>query len=221
MFDFATGVETPLRSANAPDASEFWPTIWRGTVAFARTYDSKPGYPYIYARPVAAGMPSTRLPGGSRGPKPNATRSAPSELELTGRRLSLVWRSPGDIGDQTEIRLDTLGGDHERVAQEHGGGGLTQVEVSWPAFDGGWLYWTLQCSGDPSGCPGRHGLRRYRIATGATERAPGPQLPLSHDRAHGTTWILQELQRGEACAGTPPVAAGVCALRGSAPTFAP
>ncbi|HMI68642.1 MAG TPA: hypothetical protein VK510_01520, partial [Solirubrobacteraceae bacterium] len=41
LFDFATNIETRLTSANATDASEFWPSIWRGTLAFARTYDHK------------------------------------------------------------------------------------------------------------------------------------------------------------------------------------
>jgi hypothetical protein len=220
-FDFATGQETKIASANAPDASELWPTIWKGTLAFARTYDDKRDYPYIYTRPLTGSARSTRQPGGPRSgcATCNDRLSRPIALDLYGKRLAFAWQYIGTgEGFDTDIRMDTVGGGHVRVAHQ-GGGGLTQVEPAWPAFEAGRLYWAVGCFGDPGGCPGRYGLRRYRISTGATERGPGPASVLSHDRDQGTTWILDDAQPGTSCLGDPSVPSGTCTLRGSEPTF--
>lgn len=229
-FDFATGRESAITSANARDASEFWPTIWKGTLAFARTYDAKPDYPYIYTRPVSGRANSTRMPGGprrvcTRDRRTGATScsddrlSRPTALELYGRRLGFGWTYAGrSEGLANEIRLDTIGGGHARLAIA-GSGGLTQTDVDWPAFSGGAMFWSLQCFGDPGGCPGRYGLFRHRIATGATERAPGPKSVLAHERDGATTYVLSDATSAGFCAGDPPVPGGTCDLTASQPAF--
>jgi hypothetical protein len=221
LFDFATNRETRLTSANAPDASEFWPTIWRGTLAFARTYDNKRDFPYLYTRPLTGSAKSTRQPGGPRNgcARCDDRLSRPIALDLYGRRLAFAWQYVGPHeGLDTDIRMDTIGGGHVRVAHQDGGG-LTQVQPGWPAFENGRLYWSIECFGDESGCPGRYGLRRYRISTGEIERAPGPRSVLSHDRDQSTTWVLVDAQPGVDCMGDPPVPGGTCTLSGSQPVF--
>jgi hypothetical protein len=221
LFDFATNIETRLTSANATDASEFWPSIWRGTLAFARTYDHKRNFPYIYTRPLEGSARSTRQPGGSRSGCSTCDDklSRPIALDLYGRRLGFAWQYVGTgEGLDSEIRMDTIGGGHVRVAHQNGGG-LTQLDPSWPAFENGRLYWSIGCFGDESGCPGRYGLRRYRISTGAIERAGGPRSVLSHDRDQATTWVLDDAQPGTSCLGDPAVPGGTCTLRGGQPVF--
>ena len=220
-FDFGTGGEERLASASAPDASEFWPTIWKGTLAFARTYDDKRDFPYVYTRPLAGSARSRRQPGGPRSAcaKCDDRLSRPIALELYGKRLAFAWQYVG-VGEglNTDIRMDTIGAGHLRVAHQHGGG-LTQVQPGWPAFESGRLYWSVGCFGDPGGCPGRFGLRRYRISTGSIDAAAGPASVLAHDRDEATTWILDDARPGTVCMGDPAVPGGTCTLSGSQPAF--
>jgi hypothetical protein len=230
LFDFATSTERRLANASAPNASEFFPTIWRGTLAFGRVYDSKPDLPYIYTRPVLGTATSTRQPGGARNACTRnrntgrtscspATQSRPMSLELWGRRLAFAWTFSGFAeGLDTEIRMDTIGGGHTLVAHQSGGG-LTQVQLGWPAFENGRLYWSASCFGDGSGCPGRFGLRRMRITTREVERAPAPAAVLAHERAGGLTYLLTDAQPGADCLGDPPVPGGTCTLRAAQPGF--
>jgi hypothetical protein len=221
LYDFATSREMRIASASASDASEFWPTIWKGRLAFARTYDNKRDFPYIYTRPLTGSARSTRQPGGPRSgcATCNDRLSRPMALDLYGRRLAFAWQYVGTReGLDTDIRMDTIGGGHVRVSHQRGGG-LTQVQPDWPAFENGRLYWSIECFGDESGCPGRYGLRRYRISTGDVERAPGPRAVISHDRDQGTTWLLVDAQLGTDCMGDPAVPGGTCTLSGTQPAF--
>jgi opacity protein-like surface antigen len=230
LYDFAAGAERRLANASAPSASEFFPTIWRGTLAFGRTYDDKPNHPYIYARPVNGTATSERLPGGARqacrrDPSTGRTScsddtlSRPMGLELYGRRLAFAWTFLGfSEGLDTEIRMDTLGGGHTRVAHQDGGG-LTQVQHGWPAFESGSLYWSIACYGDGAGCPGRYGLRRYRVTTRATQRADAPAAVLGHDRDAGLSFLLVDAAPGTDCLGDPEVPGGTCTLRAVAPVW--
>jgi hypothetical protein len=222
VYDFATTTESRIASASAPDANESWPSVWRGTIAFARDYDAKPGLGYLYTRSLAGSRPSTRMPGGARStcdrcnPLPG---SKAAQLDLYGKRLGFTWTYlHNGEGLDSEIRLDTIGGSHQRVAHQ-AGGGLTQVQLGWPAFEAGQLYWSISCFGDPGGCPGRYGLRRLRYTTGDVQRAPGPQNPLSHERAGGLTYLLTDAQDGSDCMGDPPVPGGTCTLTSTSPAF--
>ena len=215
IFDFATGRETRVAAVSAPDANESWPSVWRGTIAFARDYDNKPGLGYLYTRAVTGSKPSTRMPGGSRSSCQRCTlipASKATQLDLYGKRLGFTWTYlGGGEGLTSEIRLDTIGGGHTRVAHQNGGG-LTQVQLGWPAFDSGSLYYAISCFGDPGGCPGRYGLRRYRYSTGELTSSPGPQNPLSHERAGGLTYLLTDAQNGSDCMGDPAVPGGTCTI---------
>jgi hypothetical protein len=223
LFDFATRAERRLTNASAPNASEFFPTIWRDTLAFGRTYDTKPDLPYVYTRPVVGSARSTRQPGGARNACARnrntgrtscspATVSRPMSLELWGRRLAFAWTFSGfNEGLDTEIRLDTIGGGHTVIAHQNGGG-LTQVQLGWPAFANGRLHWSAACFGDPGGCPGRFGLRRMRISTREIERAESAAAVLSFDQDGITSYVLTDALPGTDCLGDPPVPGGTCAL---------
>jgi hypothetical protein len=227
-YDFTAARETKLTAANAPAASEFWPTVWRGTLAFGRTYDNKRDDPYVYTRALAGPGRSVRRAGGPRAACSHSAGrtqcadprlSRPEDLELYGRRLAFTWRYAGfGEGLTTEIRMDTLGAGQTRVAHQDGGG-LTQVELGWPAFAGGRLEFTRGCFGDPSGCPGRFGLSSYAIAGGATQTAPAPAAVLSHDRDGAVSYLLVDTQPGTDCMGDPTVPGGTCVLRGVRAVF--
>jgi hypothetical protein len=231
LFDFATGAETRVVDASSPTATEFFPTIWRNTIAFGRTYDNKRAFPYLYTRRLGSRSPSLRMPGGQRNAcarnrntgrtscSPD-TVSRPMALDLWGKRLAFTWTFSGlREGLDQDIRLDTIGGEHRAIARQSGGG-LTQIQLGWPGFENGRVYWVAGCFGDPSGCPGRVGLRRYRIATREIETAPAPATALlSHDRDAGTSYLLVDSRPGTDCIGDPAVLGGTCTLRALQPTF--
>ncbi len=181
LLDIASGAERKATTVDAPGASEVWPSPWRGRIAFERIYARKPSSTYLYVGRYDQTAPSTRVPGGPRG---TDTRSAASALELHGSSLAFAWSYQGSgEGLSTQIRLDTVGGGHDLVANRRGGGAETGVDLAWPAFDGGWLTWAQVCFGDPGGCPGRYGLYRRHAAGGAIQRAAGPRIVISADGA--------------------------------------
>ncbi len=96
------------------------------------------------------------MPGGARStcarcnPLPG---SKATQLDLYGTRLGFTWTYlAGGEGLDSEIRLDTIGAGHRRVAHQNGGG-LTQVQLGWPAFDSGSLYYSISCFGDRAAAP--------------------------------------------------------------------
>ena len=174
LLDVASGAELRVNGVSTGTADETWPTVWRDRIAFVRSYDNKPTLPYIYARPLAGGS-SQRLPGGSRkvctrtGRRLSCTDervSRPYALDLYGSRLAFGWTYAGrSEGLDTEIRLDTLGGGHARIAYQRGGG-LTGRALGWPAFESGRVYFSTACYADTSGCvaPARAGALPHQQA---------------------------------------------------------
>jgi hypothetical protein len=233
-YDFATGRESKVDAVSSPTASEAWPTFYRPRLAFARAYDDKRQYPYVYVNDLGDAQGSIRMPGGRRNTCTkvrrtgrtvcsDATRSLPLDLELYGRRLAFAWQfTDFSEGFAYDIRLDDVrahDGDPRRLATQ-GGGGLTEIVLGWPAFEAGRAYWSAACFGDPGGCPGRYGLSSYRISTGATQTAATdtPAI-LSHDRDGGIAYLLIDTQPGTDCMGDPAVPGGTCVLRGVIPSF--
>lgn len=227
LLDLASGQERKLAGASTDQADETWPTVWRDRVAFVRSYDKKPTLPYLYVRPLAGGA-SVRQPGGKRqvcstaGGRRSCTDrrvSRPYALDLYGRRLAFGWTYAGrSEGLDTEVRLDTVGGGHTRIADQ-AGGGLTGRALSWPAFEEGRVLFSSACYGDVSGCVGRPELGRYRISTGSTDAAQALKAILAHERDQGTTWLLVDEAPLTDCMGDPAVPGGTCVLRGEQPTF--
>lgn len=98
-LDLNGGREARYTKVNASDASEFWPTYWKGRLGFARVYDNGRGGSHLYVKDVASSRPSERLPGashparrenwsstarGSRSPGPSRAKSrVPMSSALT------------------------------------------------------------------------------------------------------------------------------------------
>ncbi len=227
LLDVDSGSERKLAGASTDQADETWPTVWRDKVAFVRSYDRKPTLPYIYVRPLAGGR-SQRQPGGAR---KVCSRSAgrrtctdervsrPYALELYGRRLAFGWTYAGRYeGLETEIRLDTLGDGHARIARQHGGG-LTGRALGWPAFESGRVFFSRACYADTGGCTNEPELRRYRITATSTDGADADKAILGHERDGGVTWLLIDEASGTECRGDPDVPGGTCVLRGVRPRY--
>ncbi len=227
LLDVWSATELRINGVSTGSADETWPTVWRDKVAFVRSYDNKPTLPYIYARPLAGGS-SERLPGGTRmvctrtGSRETCTDervSRPYALDLYGRRLAFGWTYAGrSEGLDTEIRLDTLGGGHARIAYQ-AGGGLTGRALGWPSFESGRVYFSEACYADTGGCVGQPELQRYRISTRTTEGADAEKSILGHERDGGVNWLLIDEASGTDCQGDPAVPGGTCVLRGVRPAF--
>ena len=227
LLEIATGAERRLGGVSTGDADETWPTVWGDKVAFVRSYDNKPTLPYLYARPLAGGR-SERLPGGTRQVCTRTARRAsctdervsrPYALDLYGKRLAFGWTyAARSEGLDTEIRLDTLGGGHARIAYQRGGG-LTGRALGWPAFESGRVYFSTACYADTGGCVRQPELERYRISRRTTEGADAEKSILGHERDHGVNWLLIDEAGGTECQGDPAVPGGTCVLRGVRPTF--
>ncbi len=227
LLEVASGAELRVNGVSTGAADETWPTVWRDRIAFVRSYDNKPTLPYIYARPLAGGS-SQRLPGGSRkvctrtGRRLSCTDervSRPYALDLYGKRLAFGWTYAGrSEGLDTEIRLDTLGGGHARIAYQRGGG-LTGRALGWPAFESGRVYFSTACYADTSGCVRQPELERYRISRRTTEGADAEKAILGHERDRGVNWLLIDEASGTDCQGDPAVPGGTCVLRGVRPAF--
>src|SRR4051794_28252138 len=230
--DIAGGGETRFTAVNSTDGTEFWPTYWKGDLGFARTYDNKPGYPYLYVKKVASSQPSLRMPGGQRnecGPQPGGKTvcsddklSVPLELELYGTRLAFAWRFQGlHEGPTYDLRLDTVGDGH-RLMDSVASGGLTLIPIGWPSFEGGRLFWARGCFADPGGCPHRERLVKSTYTGDIVElQAQAPRPLLSHERSDLMTIVQTDTSGVADCKGDPPVAAGTCSIVWSRPDFAP
>lgn len=223
VLDVATGRERRLAGPSTADADETWPTIWRDRVAFVRSYDARPSLPYLYVRPLAGGR-SVRQPGGTRQvctgrSCTDARVSRPYALDLYGRRLAFGWTYAGrSEGLDTEIRLDTLGGGHARIAYQRGGG-LTGRALGWPASEDGRVYFSSACYADLGGCIRTPEVLRHRITTGETTGADAEKGILGHARDRGTTYLLVDEASGTDCQGDPAVPGGTCVLRALRPAY--
>lgn len=165
-YSLSTGSESKLVGGSTRNASETAPTIWGGRIAWARVRDAdaipRPG---IYTRRLSApaSRPSRRLPGISSrlcGHDGCTVR----ELELRERRLAMNVGYPGPVCNNTQVRLDSLGGRAIRIANTTCGlNGQTLVGIS---FDARNLYFARFCEEVPIGCgPRLSGAFRYSLRT--------------------------------------------------------
>jgi hypothetical protein len=137
-FDPVSGQETELQGASTQQSSEYLPSIWRDSVAFARVYEQREGrrgeLPYLYVRPLEDGG-SQRQPGGSRG---DDGLPGPTGLDLYGRRLAFSWEWRKGQRLRSELRLDTVGGDHRLIKTL--GSKDAPANILTPAGDRGQIY---------------------------------------------------------------------------------
>jgi hypothetical protein len=213
-YDFATQREQRLAAASSPVASESWPTLWRGELAFERTYDAHRRAPLLYVRRLGSSAPSRRLPTGPRrGCEPpgapsracgDALLSHATGTDLRGRRLAFGWTFGGpDEGLETQVRIDGLGGATRVVAHE-AGGGLSHPVVGSPSIDGAFVLWLGSCWGDPGGCAHRSAIFRQELTGGHIDRvAQAPNVDwLSADR--GRVDVLRDPTAQGNCTNDPP-----------------
>lgn len=182
-FNPKTGVE--LRSA-ASDAnhSDVHPTYWKGRLAFVREYgsDAKPKQ-IVYQRPNGNTSRSLRLPGlPSRRCVEDRCLDPQGDftgLELYGEHLaqsarsvqpvnSAIAGSPPQVSPINQVELRLVDVDSGR-SQQLATAGTGEGGQSWTGlvFDGGRLYTSFACLGDPSGCNSvKAGLYRYAYADG-------------------------------------------------------
>jgi hypothetical protein len=231
-YDFARATERRVPGVNSTGASEAWPSFHRPRLAFARLYDRKRDYPYLYVNDLSDARGSIRMPGGQRktcrrGRCTDDRRSEPFELELYGRRLAFSWRYTDFAeGFAYDLRLDDVrarDGDPRRLAKV-GGGGLTGVNLGWPAFESGRVYWSQACYGDTAGCPGRRFVARSTYVGDDLEQTrfdPRARV-FGHDRDGGFTYYLRDTfgpGGGTECRGDPDVPGGTCELVRAVPSF--
>ncbi len=164
-----------VTNANTPDA-ETAPTIFRGRIAFARTYRSGAG-PIVYAKRLVAprSRPSRRLPGVPQRRQGQATRDrSVVALELAGETLgqSVTYDFRGAAGfRQNEIRLVDVedAGSRQVARMVTGIAGQSFEGLSFAAGHVSWYKGCRSCDQD-----GSFGPYRYRPGS-AYLRARGPR----------------------------------------------
>ena len=225
--DLDGGREERYTKVNASDGTEFWPTYWKGRIGFARVYDHKRDYPYVYVKTVASRRPSQRMPGGQRKECSaqgcsDDRRSVPQALELYGTRMAFAWRFQGlSEGPDYVLRLDTVDGGH-RLMDHVNNGGLTHVPIGWPSFEGGRLFWSRGCFVTTDGCRGRERLVKSTYTGNIVElEATAPRPLISHERDDLMTIVLTDQSNIADCKGDPPQPAGTCSIVYSRPDFHP
>ena len=215
QFNFATGRETRVASANTDGSSEFLPSIWETRIAFARVYERRSGRAgdraYLYARTLLGTSTSTRL---RSGPRAVPVETGPAALDLRGRRVAFAWATRGDCpGGITAIWLDTVGGGQQRV-QSACNTNLQGRAVVSPTISGGQVYYSRSnTGGEELGSR----IRRYRIKT--RDRREVFALPraaaLATATDAGRTFYLASNAFPARCMGGVP---GVPDLPGAPPT---
>jgi hypothetical protein len=180
-FNFHTGRETAIATANSPHASQFLPTVWKARVAFARTYPRKGGVAgqraYLYARPLVGAGRSTRLPAGSRASiRPSGgerlAEPGPMALDLAGTRVAFAWDSGTVDSPTSAIYLDTIRRGEvrqQRLALSYSGE-IQGSELVSPAIDHGVVWWGATYFGDNTS----NWVLRYRISDGFRDQALVP-----------------------------------------------
>jgi hypothetical protein len=216
-LDLATNTETRYTKVNASDGSEYWPSYWKGVVAFARAYDSKPGEPYLYAKTIASSARSQRLPGGARG----SAASTPLQVEIYGTRVGFGWEYHGhEEAPAFDLRVDTVGAGHV-VLDSTPGGGLSSTQIGWPSFQNGRIYWLRACVGDPGGC---EMTRRFEQSnyTGKPQPlgATSPPYVQAHERDQSITWAETDVNSIYGCQ-TDPVTVPSCEIQPLMPDYQP
>ena len=162
-YSLSAGRESKLAGASSPDASETAPTIWGARIAWARLSDARDArVPRIYTRTLSAprSRPSRRL--ASISPRLCGTDGCTvGELELRGRRLARLVRSPGPVCQNGQIRLESLTRRAIRIADTTCG--LDGQQFVGLSFDARNLYFAHFCQG--GACDARVGAFRYSLST--------------------------------------------------------
>jgi hypothetical protein len=218
VLSLAGGGERPVRGANT-SANEFAPTLWKGSIAFARALKGR-DRPVVYVIEPGSprSRPAQRLPGVPRRARgQRATGGSVDELELQGNRLAQIVSFVAE-GQVSDVRLvDTSDASTSRLARVGvGEGGQYFTGVG---FADGYLAWAFSwVAGGGELVPG---IYRDRLSTGELARADFPRLVnfqvvgLAPFAANGAYMIDADLPTDSGCGelpGTPTPMARECQL---------
>ena len=212
-LDLATGKEERFTKINSSDGSEYWPSYWKGTVAFARAYESDSANPNLYSKVVSSSEPSQKEKIGPRGSR----SSTPLHIELYGSRIAFAWA----LRDQNEtpayeIRVDTIGGSSTKLDSASAGG---PIALGWPSFDDGRLYWVRACIGETGGCSNARRFQQAAYSGSANPKAASsPAYVQAHERDSGITWSETDASASYACESDPSTPYQ-CLIEPLSPTF--
>ncbi len=231
-YDFARDTERKLTNLSSPTADEYLPSIWKGTVAFARSYgtynDRQWGdprlwrTPWLYTHSLEGRERSRRQ---SQGSTRGIEHISMTGLDLYGRRLALTRRFAGPYdGGTNQMRVTTLESGSRLVAQRRSG--LTQRILRSPQFHAGRVGWAEQCAADASGC-GPAGWRfwRSRITVSQLTYADAPRWLASAAFILDSVWWVKAapgygVDNVNACQGQdPPDPNAACELQRAFVTF--
>src|SRR4051812_2454787 len=228
-FDVTSGEEKAIGPA-PKRASDVLPSVWKGRIAFARVYDARRAYPYLYEGQLGSRHPH-RLPDGPRrGCTTNPgtrrvcgdrTRSLPTALDMRGRKVALAWEYKGTLdAPASEIRIVDVLRRKSNLVDHVRGGGLTNIERVAPNFDGATLYYARLCLGDQSGCPHRAALARYTPSTRKLAFAPIARGDVWQARTGGTTYLLRDSSFDHLCHPFDGPQSATCRILATAPVYA-
>jgi hypothetical protein len=180
LYAFRSGREVRLARADSA-ADEYFPALWRGRLAFTRTY--RDGQRLLYWRALGHPGPSHRLRGG-----PTAEPAVPADLDLRFGTVAFVWRY--EFG--AELRVATTSGEGRRLVRIPGSGAAAnQLAAEGPSIAGGSVYWMLAVSGDE---PAWSRIRRVRLAAGRQQqsdtRIDRASAGFAHDRS--ASWYVSQ-----------------------------
>jgi len=188
-YSFATRSERRVEGTNAPGASEFLPSIWRGRIAFARVFERRPGLAgtasSLYVRELGPRGRSLRQAGGPRG---SSGLPGPTSLDLNGDRLAFGWVWGEGAQGRSEVRLTTLGSrEAGLIAEANWSSTIARLLNPHVAEGSVWFASerTQPRGGKTVSLGGR--MHRYRLEDRQLSVAPAPDWLVSAARAEGET----------------------------------
>jgi hypothetical protein len=189
-YRFASGREVRLARANSA-ADEYFPAVWRGRLAFTRTYRN--GARRLYWRTLGHGGASHRLRGGS-----TEEAAVAQDLDIRFGTVVFVWQH--EFG--AELRMATTTGKGRTLVRIPGSGAAANtIDAQGPSIAGGNVYWMLSVGGDD---PAWSRIRRVRPASGRRQQVTAridadASLPrategFAHDRSG--SWYVRDAAPG-------------------------
>jgi hypothetical protein len=168
-LDVASGAERRLGDGS-PRRSDFLPSLWRGSVAFARTYGDRG--PFLYLRRADGSVRRLR-----RGPRGRVRGLGPTRLDLAGPRLAVGWEhvegrgAPSDgegwgPGHVTSVFVYGVRGGRRLIDRTTAGERSRQLAL--PSLDGATLRYGLSVRGGPDE------FRSIRLPGGRRQRSAAP-----------------------------------------------
>lgn len=214
-FDFGSNQEVRYSKVNASNASQYWPTYWKGKVGFARTYASNPNKGYVYTKTISSSTPSAQMPIGALGD----TSAYATQLELYGSRLAFGWTYTTEQFMNWQLRLDTIGSKGSTVLDQTKGG-QSNVGLGWPAFGYGGITWLRYCIGDPGSCPGAVRIQRSTYSGSGDQIASTGEFTQAYDfdSSGSVTYLENDVLSLYQCQ-TDPATTPACTITATQPQF--